>query len=154
MWILLLNTFLVTIRFPKSEFQDEIYGQLNISTLPLLCTFSQMQNNLKHQLWSPTEVNMLGNRESFVWDTYNTTDTKFTTTFKLSNRCSSQKLQQYGNDNFVPFHPFSRFRIFSDLPNCALLKKLHWAKVVWIDEYTRCWVNKIFHIFHLGTLLL
>jgi hypothetical protein len=64
--LLLLDAFPMTIHFPNSEFCAESYGQLNIATLPLLCTFSHRQNNLKHQLWTPTKVNLLGTKESFV----------------------------------------------------------------------------------------
>jgi len=47
------------------------------------------------------------------------------------------------------FTHFSRLEIFSQtgyLPNCELLEKMHYSKVVWLDEYTKCQVNKLFSI--------
>ena len=120
--------------FLNSEFWAEIYGHLNIANYPFLYILHSGANILRHQLMTLIEVNMSGTRENFVWFINNNYDRELITTHILLFWCYGQKLQQFGNEYFVPFHIFSRpWNYFSQtcyFPNSARLEKFQKTKFV------------------------
>jgi hypothetical protein len=98
-------------------------------------------NILKHQLLPLVKLNLLRIGETFVCYIDKNDYMELITTLILSFWCSGKKLQQYGNDNFVLFHPF--FPDLEFLAKQAISQMVHFKKRFTKQNFLSWWVQKM-----------